>query len=79
MGKSAYCNKVNSIGPKVYRIVNTVDIVPTLPFGVVPNFKNYNNPWFYSDCGEIHDFTNNMKSIINNHLMANYSTNIPLK
>jgi triacylglycerol lipase len=77
VGNSAYCNKVNSIGPKVYRIVNTVDIVPTLPFGAVPNFKNYNNPWFYSDCGEIHDFTNNMKSIINNHLMANYSANIP--
>ncbi len=79
VGNSDYCNKVNSIGPKVYRIVNTIDIVPTVPFGVVPNFKHYNNPWFYSDCGEIHDFTNNMKSIINNHLMANYSTNIPLK
>ena len=79
VGNSDYCNKVNSIGPKVYRIVNTVDIVPTVPFGAVPNFKHYNNPWFYSDCGEVHPFTNNMKSIINNHLMANYSTNIPLK
>jgi hypothetical protein len=79
VGNSDYCNKVNSIGTKVYRIVNTVDIVPTVPFGAVPNFKHYNNPWFYSDCGEVHPFTNNMKSIINNHLMANYSTNIPLK
>ena len=79
VGNSAYCKKVNSIGPKLYRIVNTVDIVPTVPFGAVPNFQHYNKPWFYSDCGEIHDFTNNMKSLINNHLMSNYSTNIPLK
>ena len=79
VGNSDYCNNVNSKGPKIYRIINTVDIVPTIPFGAVPNFKQYNKPWFYSDCGEIHEFTNNMKSIINNHLMSNYSTNIPLK
>lgn len=79
VGNVDYCNKVNSVGPNIYRIVNTVDIVPTVPFGVVPNFKHYNKPWFYSDCGEIHSFTNNMKSIINNHLMTNYSRNIPLK
>ena len=79
VGNIDYCNKVNSVGPNIYRIVNTIDIVPTVPFGIVPNFNEYNKPWFYSDCGEIHPFTNNMKSIINNHVMANYSTNIPLK
>ena len=79
VGNVDYCNKVNSVGPNIYRIVNTVDIVPTVPFGTVPNFNEYNKPWFYSDCGEVHPFTNNMKSIINNHVMANYSTNIPLK
>ena len=79
VGNSDYCNNVNSNGPKLYRIVNTIDIVPTLPFGTVPNFHQYNKPWFYSDCGEIHDFTNNLKSLINNHLMYNYSRNIPSK
>jgi triacylglycerol lipase len=85
VGNSDYCNMVNSLllNPnnkfKLYRIVNTIDIVPTLPFSVLPNFKDYEKPWFYSDCGNIYSFNDNWKSIINNHLMANYSLNIPLK
>lgn len=60
----------------IYRMVNTLDIVPTLPPAVSPNFTEGNNPYLYSDCGTPISFSDNWKSNLNNHLMAVYIANI---
>lgn len=55
---------------KLYHIYNTTDIIPNLPLAVTPNLKNPNKPYFYQHCGELHPFTLNWFSVINNHLMT---------
>lgn len=57
---------------KLYRVVNTADIVPTLPLASQPNYVDPENPLLYSHCGEMVSFENNWFSGINNHLMPSY-------
>lgn len=72
VGDKIFADLVKSSGLTVYRIVNTADTIPTLPPSVAPNFAKPKNPWLYSHCGTEIPFTNNMKSLVNNHLMSNY-------
>ena len=57
----------------LHRIVNTTDVVPTLPPSVSPNFQDPKNPYFYQHCGNLITFTLNWKSIVNNHTMGVYT------
>jgi len=60
-----------------YRIVNEDDIVPTFPFSVTPNIKNYNKPFIYAHCGVVKTFSATWLSILNNHLLPIYITYLP--
>lgn len=79
VGDKIFADLVESSGLKVYRIVNTADTIPTLPPSVAPNFDKPKNPWFYTHCGTEISFTNNMKSLVNNHIMSNYLNLFGLK
>ena len=72
VGDKYFADLVKTNDLTVYRIVNTADTIPTLPPSVSPNFNNPSNPWLYSHCGTEIPFTYNMKSVLNNHLIANY-------
>lgn len=56
----------------IYRIVNTSDVVPTLPPSVCPNFNSPKDPFLYQQCGIAMIFTLNWKSVVNNHELAVY-------
>ena len=71
VGDSVFSDSVSRL-LKIYRIVNTEDIVPTLPPSVCPNFTKPKNPFLYSQCGILVPFTLNLKSISNNHYMYAY-------
>jgi hypothetical protein len=77
VGNKQFCDEYdNEDNLKLYRYVNTCDIVPTLPLSVLPNFSDITEPYFYNDCGKLIEFTLNWKSILNNHLMGVYITGI---
>lgn len=71
VGDKVFADMVDS-SVKVYRVVNTADIVPTLPLASQPNYNNPKNPISYAHCGQMISFENNWFSIMNNHLMPNY-------
>jgi len=72
IGDDAFCNLVNKLNLPLYRIVNTCDIAPTFPISVCPNFDDPENPFIYTHCGEGIYFTDNWKSLANNHVLAVY-------
>jgi hypothetical protein len=72
VGDNAFCDLVVKNSLTLYRIVNTSDVAPTFPVSVSPNFKDPENPYIYTHCGEAVYFTSNWKSIANNHIMAVY-------
>ena len=72
VGDDNLCNLIKTSNLPVYRLVNTCDVVPTLPPSVSPNLEDPNNPYIYTHCGQGVYFTSNWKSIINNHLMGIY-------
>ena len=55
VGNKAFCNIINSMDVKIFRIVNTADVIPTLPLSVSPNYTkgNANYPVMYAHCGEL--------------------------
>ena len=61
---------------KLYRIVNSSDLIPTLPLSVEPNFEIPTKPLMYSHCGKALYFSDNWFSLINNHLMPIYMKGI---
>ncbi len=72
IGDKSFCDIVESSKLKLFRIFNTLDIIPTLPTSVSPNIKNTKQPFFYNDCGEPVFFSTNWKSLVNNHTMGIY-------
>lgn len=73
VGDYNFCNMVEKIYKlPLFRLVNTCDIVPTYPPPVCPNFEDKDNPYLYLHCGKVIYFTNNWKSVINNHLLGVY-------
>ena len=56
----------------LYRIVNSSDVVPTLPPSVCPNFNSPKSPFLYQQCGFPFSFTLNWKSVSNNHELGVY-------
>lgn len=57
-----------------FSIVNQSDVIPTLPFSVMPN--NSHNVNIYSHVGKQITFDDNWKSLGNNHQIPIYATNI---
>ena len=75
VGNPDFCDIINTTLP-VYRIVNTADIIPTLPPSVSPNFLNNEKPYIYKHCGIGKYFTDNWSSLLNNHLMNVYNNSL---
>jgi predicted lipase len=61
-----------------YRIVNTEDIIPTLPPAVIPNFTEPEKPFYYEHFGKPLSFTANWKCGLCNHLLPIYSQFVQL-
>ena len=64
-------NEVNNL--TVYRIVNTEDVSTEVPMSVSPNIFNFQDPNFYVHCGTERTFTENWKSLANNHSIMIYT------
>lgn len=72
VGDQVFCDFVNKIALKIFRVVNTADIVPNFPSSVSPNFKQTDQPYEYVHCGVLKTFTDNWKSVLNNHMIGVY-------
>lgn len=72
VGDDKFCDLINKSNLPLYRIVNTSDIAPTFPVSVSPNFDDPEKPFIYNHCGNAIYFTDNWKSIVNNHTLAVY-------
>lgn len=72
VGDDNFCYLVDKLNLPLYRIVNTCDIAPAFPMSVSPNFDNPENPFLYTHCGTGVYFTDNWKSLANNHIMGVY-------
>jgi hypothetical protein len=57
----------------VYRIANTEDVSTEMPTSVSPNIFNFKEPNFYLHCGSERTFTENWKSLANNHSISIYT------
>jgi hypothetical protein len=79
VGDNAFCDIVKSSKLPLFRIVNTADMVPTLPPPVAPRFNEPDSPYIFTHCGELISFTDNWESYFNNHLMPVYLTFLRLK
>jgi hypothetical protein len=75
VGNSEFATLVNNSKGTLTNLVNTADIIPTLPISVSPNFTNPDDPLIFSKCGETVYFTDNWKSLYNNHTLPVYIKN----
>lgn len=72
VGDDVFCELVTQSNLPLYRIINTCDIAQVFPISVIPNFNYPKKPFIYTHCGEPIYFTDNWKSLYNNHLMNVY-------
>lgn len=75
VGDKLFSNQVNTYLP-LFRLVNTCDIIPTVPYSVSSNYTNPKDPFYYEHCGKAIYFTDNLKSVLNNHLIHVYLNNL---
>jgi Lipase (class 3) len=74
VGNFEFINKLNlTNGLFIYRIVNTEDSAPEMPVAVSPNIFIYTEPFYYMHCGIELSFTENWKSLANNHCVMIYT------
>ena len=66
------CDDIPSNNSSFWRMNNTADIIPSVPLSVMPNIKEKNSPYFYTHGGISMEFTDNRKSLTNNHLLPVY-------
>lgn len=76
VGNESFCSLVSGLKFPFFRLVNTEDIVPTVPSSVSPNFSNPESPMFFQHCGIAVYFTVGQKSLLNNHLLGAYINGI---
>ena len=55
-----------------FQVQNNADIVPSMPFAVVPNRGNPENPTYYEHAGTPVVYASNWGSFGNNHALSNY-------
>ena len=72
IGDDVFCELVTQNNLPLYRIINTCDIAQFFPVSVIPNFNYPKKPFIYTHCGEAVYFTDNWKSLYNNHCMKVY-------
>jgi triacylglycerol lipase len=72
VGDNKFFNLVNSTKLPLFRVVNTADIVPSMPPSVTPNFNDPEHPFIYTHCGTLIHFTDNWQSWVNNHVLPVY-------
>ena len=72
VGDNVFCELVTNSKLPLYRIINTCDVAQVFPVSVIPNFDYPSQPFIYTHCGETIYFTDNWKSLFNNHLMNVY-------
>lgn len=77
IGNQSFANIVKNIS--LYSIINNLDIVPTFPYAVSPNFNNKNEPNMFIDSGQILRFSANWSSVSNNHYLGVYNDFLPDK
>jgi hypothetical protein len=77
MGNEKFSFLVKNIS--LYSIINSLDVVPTIPAAVSPNFKHENQPNMFCECGKILRFSFNWESIYNNHSLGIYAEFLPNK
>ena len=61
----------------LYSIMNNLDVVPTMPTAVSPNFGDENQPNIFNESGTIFRFSENWKSIYNNHSLKIHNDFLP--
>ena len=66
------CDSIPPVTSAFWRINNTADVIPDVPLSVMPNLQDKDNPYFYTHGGTAMDFTDNRKSLTNNHLLPVY-------
>lgn len=75
VGDSKFAEFINE-NCNVFNVINQSDVVTTIPPSVCANFKNKENLYFYSNCGDQIMFDDNWHSLKNNHRMPVYIKNI---
>lgn len=66
------CDRIPPITSAFFRLSNTEDVVTTIPLSVMPNTFDKNRPYIYTHGGTSMEFTDNRKSLTNNHLLVGY-------
>lgn len=75
VGDKAFSELVDK-SVRVYRYINSCDVVHNLPSAVSPNFLFPNFPFMYQQCGTPIMFTDNWLSVINNHYISVFTKNV---
>ncbi len=75
VGNEKFSNIVKNI--TLYSIMNNLDVVPAMPPAVSPNFGDENQPNIFNESGTIFRFSENWKSIYNNHSLQLHSDFLP--
>jgi len=75
IGNQKFAEIVQNIS--LYSIINSMDIVPTIPPAVAPNFSDQDSPNIFVDSGKILLFSENWQSIYNNHGLGIYTEYLP--
>ena len=82
IGNKGFTRLVKDSKINIYRLVNSSDIIPQVPVGIVPNLKNHELPYIYYHVGKLYQFTNNWESLDWNHFLNNYiyalKNNLPI-
>lgn len=77
IGNIEFAHSCNEMDLPIFRIANTEDHFTDMPSSVSPNFKNAKKPYIYMHPGNAYTFTENLKSVSNNHSLFIYLKNLP--
>lgn len=73
VGNDEFVDFVETIKLPVYRMTNTADVIPTLPWPVMPNVNDPSKPLVFTHCGSETLFQWNRGSLDMNHSITTYS------
>ena len=71
-GGPRVCESVPELAAAFWRLDNTTDLIPAIPLSVMPNIKDKTEPYRYAHGGKSARFTDNRRSLTNNHLLPVY-------
>lgn len=79
VGNKDFAKLVKRHNINIFQIINIADIVPDLPFSILPKLNNYKQSYEYTHCGIIKTFLNQDDSIIKNHSRLKYFNSLNTK